>query len=116
MAAALHYRHLFDKSPVSKPCEYLRQFDTENTNVVHVHWKGGVVAARDLLEKRVIFTAAHSTNNAFSDVSEDTIYAWASSIPDEVAPISDSGVVRVHRLFGFNVVGHVSDLPAHRRG
>lgn len=62
MAAVLHYRHIFDKSAPSK-VSYLNEHKTDNTIVQHIVWKKqGMVAARDLVEKRFLFEASEATD------------------------------------------------------
>jgi hypothetical protein len=46
--------------------------------------------------------------------SPDDCYAWLTSTPNELVPETNN-IIRSERLYGFNLVGRVKDLPLNRR-
>lgn len=48
--------------------------------------------------------------------SKDDIYVWISAVPNDLVPTVTSGAVRSERMYGFDIIGRVADLPPERRG
>ena len=120
-AAIAHFRHKFDLV-TNESVEELEQYCNGNSGVYHIVGKETIVAARDVIEKRLVFEAFEVTlgmNKEDAELeigtgSQNDVYAWVSACPNEIRPERE-GVVRAETLYGFNIMGHCENLPESRR-
>lgn len=121
-AAILNFRHRFDIND-KESVEEVEAFGNGNTVVHHMVGKPIVIAARDSVEKRLFFKAAEAlTNmnenemiNELGSGDTDDFYAWVTDVPEKAHPPPE-GVVRIERLYGFNMISRIMNLPEVRRG
>lgn len=121
-ATILDFRDRFDTDQKER-IERLPTLENNNTAVHHIVCAATLVAARDSVEKRFYFHASDALENLTDEEraaelrngSVDDFYAWCTDIPEELH-MPPSGVVRIERKYGFNMIGRIADLPQKRRG
>ena len=91
--AIAHFRHKFDLV-TNESVEELEQYRNGNSGVYHIVGKETIVAARDVIEKRLVFEALEATLGMNKEEAElevgtgsrNDVYAWVSACPNEIRP------------------------------
>lgn len=98
------------------------EFSSKQVKALRTIMKKNVVDQRELIEKKVYFTLGQAIQGLSDEEkaaelvggSEDEIYVWRSSLPDQFYPKNSEGV-RMTREIGFHKIGYCKDLPGDRR-